>query len=48
MKYFNKSTSDNTYEDEIKSKVNDIRLILSRLVNIVTTKYRRKIKKKAL
>ena len=46
MKYFNKSTSDNTYEDEIKSKVNDIRLILSRLVNIVTTKYRREIKKK--
>ena len=46
MKYFNKSTSDNTYEDEIKSKVNDIRLIFSRLVNIVTTKYRREIKKK--
>ena len=31
MKYFNNSTND-----EIKSKINDIRLILSRLGNIVT------------
>ena len=40
MKYFNNSTSD-----EIKSKINDIRLILSRLGNIVTKNDRKKIKK---
>ena len=40
MKYFNNSTND-----EIKSKINDIRLILSRLGNIVTKKYRKDVKK---
>ena len=45
MKYFNNSTSDDTYDDEIKSKINDIRLILSRLGNIVTKKYRKDVKK---
>ena len=40
MEYFNNSTND-----EIKSKINDIRLILSRLGNIVTKKYRKEIKK---
>ena len=45
MKYFNNSTSDDTYDDEIKSKINDIRLILSRLGNIVTKKFRKYIKK---
>ena len=45
MKYFNNSTSDDTYDDEIKSKINDIRLILSRLGNIVTKKYRKEITK---
>ena len=45
IKYFNNSTSDDTYDDEIKSKINDIRLILSRLRNIVTKKYRKEIKK---
>ena len=45
MKYFNNSTSDDTYDDEIKSKINDITLILSRLRNIVTKKYRKEIKK---
>ena len=45
MKYFNNSTSDDTYDDKIKSKVNDIRIILSRLGNIVTKKYRKEIKK---
>ena len=44
MKYFNNSTSDDTYDDEIKSKINDIRLILSRLGNIVTKTDRKKIK----
>ena len=45
MKYFNNSTSDDTYDDEIESKTNDIRLILSRLGNIVAKKYRKDIKK---
>ena len=40
MKYFNNSTND-----EIKSKINDIRLILSRLGNIVTKNDRKKLKK---
>ena len=40
MKYFNNSTND-----EIKSKINDIRIILSRLGNIVTKNDRKKIKK---
>ena len=38
MKYFNNSTSD-----KIKRKINDIRLILSRLENIVTKNDRKKI-----
>ena len=45
MKYFSNSTSDDTYDDEIKSKTNYIRLILSRLGNIVTKKDRKKTKK---
>ena len=40
MKYFNNSTND-----EIKSKINDIRLILSRLGNIVTKNDGKKLKK---
>ena len=40
MKYFN-----NSFNDEIKSKINDISLILSRLGNIVTRNDRKKIKK---
>ena len=39
MKYFNNSTND-----EIKSKINKIGLILSRLGNIVTKNCRKKIK----
>ena len=39
------STSDDTYNDKIKSKINDIRIILSRLGNIVTKNNRKKIKK---
>ena len=46
MKYFNNSTSDDTYDDETKSKINDTRLILSRLGNIVTKNDKKKIKKK--
>ena len=45
MKYFNNSTSDDIYDDKIKSKISDIRLILSRLGNIVTKKDRKKTKK---
>ena len=45
MKYFNNSTSDDTCDGEIKSKINNIRLILSRFGNIVTKKYRKEIKK---
>ena len=45
MKYFNNSTSDNTYDDKIKGKINDIRIILSGLGNIVTKNDRKKFKK---
>ena len=45
FKYFNNSISDDTYDDEIKSKINDIRLIHHRLGNIVSKKYRKEIKK---
>ena len=40
IKYFNNNTND-----EIKSKINYIRIILSRLGNIITKKERKKIKK---
>ena len=43
MKYFNNSTIDDTYDDKIKDKINNIRMILSRLGNIVND--RKKIKK---
>ena len=36
MKYINNRTSDDTYDDKIKSTINDTRLILSRLGNIVS------------
>ena len=45
MKYFNNIISDDTYDDKIKSKINYIRIILSRLGNIVTKNERKKIKK---
>ena len=45
MKYLNNSTSDDTYDDKIKSKINDIRIILSRLGNIVTKNNRKKTRK---
>ena len=41
MKSFNSSTSDDTCDDEIKSKINNIRLIHSRLENIVNKNYRK-------
>ena len=46
MKYFNNSTNDDTCDDKITGKINDIRIILSRLGNIVTKNDReKKIKK---
>ena len=45
MKCFNNSTSDDTYDDKIKDKINDIRIILSRLGNMVTKNDRNKTKK---
>ena len=45
MKYFNNSTSNDTFDDKIKDKINDIRMILSRLGNIVTKNDRKEIKK---
>ena len=48
MKYFNNSTNDDTYYDKIKGKMNDIRIILSRLGDIVTKNDRKKIKKELL
>ena len=49
MKYFNNSTDDDddddTYDDKIKDKINDIRMILSRLGNVLIKIDRKKIKK---
>ena len=45
MKYFNNSTSDDTYYDKINNKINDIRMILTRLGNIVTKNDSKEIKK---
>ena len=46
MKYFNNSTSDDTYDYKIKSKIDGIRIIL-RLGNVVT-KNEKKLKEKKL
>ena len=46
MKHFNNNnTNDNTYDDKIRGKISDIRMMLSRLGNIVTKNYRKEIKK---
>ena len=46
MKHFNNNnTNDNTYDDKIRGKISDIRMILCRLRNTVTNKDRKKIKK---
>ena len=44
-KRFNNNINDDTYDDEIRGKISDISMILSRLGNIVTKNDRRKIKK---
>ena len=46
MKHFNNDTDDDTYDDKIRGKISDIRMILSRLGNTVTNNDRKKIKKK--
>ena len=47
MKHFdnNNNTDDDTYDDKIRGKISDIRMILSRLGNTVTNNDRKKIKK---
>ena len=44
MRYFNNSASDNTNDDKIKGKLNDIRIIPNKLGNIVSKNDRKKIK----
>ena len=44
MKHFNNNSNDDTYDDKI-AKISDIRIILSRLGNIITNKDRNKITK---
>ena len=44
-KLFNNNINDDTYDDEIRGKISDINMILTRLGNIVTKNDRRKIKK---
>ena len=36
MQYFNNSTNDDTYDDKIKSNINVIKIMLTRLGNLVT------------
>ena len=43
-KLFNNNTNDDTYDDKIRGKISDIRMILSKLGNIVTNKDRKEIK----
>ena len=43
MKNFNTDDVDDTYDDKIRGKISDIRMILSELGNIVTNKDRKKI-----
>ena len=45
MKHFNNNTNDDTYDDKIRGKISDIRMILSRLGNTVTNNDRKKIKR---
>ena len=45
MKHFNMNTNDDTYDDTIRSKISDIRMILSRLGSIITNKDSKNITK---
>ena len=42
----NNNTNDDNYDDKIIDKISDIRIIVSRLRNIVNSNDRKKIKKK--
>ena len=45
IKHFHDNTDDDTYNDKIRVKISDIRILLSRSKNVVTNKDRMKIKK---
>ena len=45
LKHFNNDTNDDICDDKIRGKISDIRMILSRLGNIVTKNDRKKITK---
>ena len=45
MKHYNNNINDNTYDDKIRGKISDVRMILSSLGNIVTKNDRKEIKK---
>ena len=45
MKHFNMNTNDDTYDDKIRGKISDIRMILSRLGSIITNKDSKNITK---
>ena len=46
MKYFNNNTDgDDTYDDKIRNKISDIRMILGRLRNTVTNNDRKKVRR---
>ena len=46
MKHFNNNnTDDDTYDDKVKGKRSDIRMMLSRLGNTVSSNDRKKIKR---
>ena len=47
MKHFNNNTNDDidTYDDKIRAKISDIRMLLSRLGNTVPNNDRKKIKR---
>ena len=46
MKHFNNNTDDDdTYDDKIRGKISDIRMILSRLGSTVTHNDRKKVKR---
>ena len=42
----NNNNTDDTYDDKIRDKIRDINMIFSRIGNIVTNKYRKKINDK--
>ena len=46
MKHFNNNTDgDDTYDDKIRDKISDIRMILGRLRNTVTNNDRKKVRR---